>query len=87
MRCARADQIDVAAYLADPRDARWRDFAAHFPDCDDCTDALERWTRLEQALEAESTASHPETDLLFAFVESEPLADTDDETVDSVAEG
>lgn len=87
MNCGRTNQIDVAAYLADPHDAQWRDFAAHFPDCDECTEVLEAWTRLEQAVEASSTTAHPETAHLFAFAEGAGLSMGERDTVALHLEG
>ncbi|MEW6270194.1 MAG: zf-HC2 domain-containing protein, partial [Thermodesulfobacteriota bacterium] len=50
MSCRRAFEIDLAAFLHEPRDARWDDFRAHYPRCAACAAEVAAWTALETML-------------------------------------
>jgi hypothetical protein len=65
--CERARTIDLEAYAAEPGHARWRDFRAHFPGCDACTEALEAITAAEEEIEAAAGWEHPSAEALRAY--------------------
>lgn len=56
MSCRRAYELDLPAFLADPRDATWDDFRAHYPRCPECSAEVAAWT----ALHASLAHRHPE---------------------------
>lgn len=56
MTCRRAFEIDVAAFVVDPRDPAWDDFRAHYPRCADCAAEVSAWS----ALQASLAERHPE---------------------------
>jgi hypothetical protein len=63
--CRRAYEIDIAAYLADPRAAEFADFRAHYPACVHCAAELRAWTELAARLHA--GRAHPEPELLLRY--------------------
>jgi outer membrane biosynthesis protein TonB len=68
MSCERSRHIDIPGFLADPRGEEHRDFAAHYPTCDECAGEVASWTELEAVLvEATGGASHPADELLLAY--------------------
>ncbi len=72
MSCQRTREIDLPDYLADPRDARWVAFRAHFVECDDCAVELARWARLEDILREgpPMAIEHPEPEMLLSYAET-----------------
>lgn len=61
MSCRRAYELDLPAFVIDPRDPAWDDFRAHYPTCDACAAEVATWTTLQAAL----VERHPEpADLL-----------------------
>jgi hypothetical protein len=64
--CRRAYEIDIAAYLADPRAAAHADFRAHYPACAPCSAEVRAWTELAARLGA-GRAAHPEPALLLRY--------------------
>lgn len=56
MSCRRAYELDLTAFLEDPRDAAWDDFRAHYPRCPECAPEVAAWTSLHAAL----ASRHPE---------------------------
>lgn len=66
MSCRRAFEIDLAAFLASPRDAAWDDFRAHYPTCPACAAEVAAWTELETRLGADA---HPEPAVLLRWSE------------------
>jgi hypothetical protein len=66
--CRRAYEIDIAAYLADPRAAEHADFRAHYPACAACAAEVRAWTELATRLGAH--APHPEPALLLRYEEA-----------------
>jgi len=62
MICRRAYELDLAAFLEDPRDAAWDDFRAHYPRCADCAPEVAAWTTLHAALDR-----HPDPDALLRW--------------------
>ena len=66
MSCRRAYEIDIAAYLANPRAAEFAAFRAHYPACAPCSAELRAWTELTARLGA-GRAAHPAPALLLRF--------------------
>jgi hypothetical protein len=64
MTCARAFEVDLAAFVRDARAAEWSAFREHYPRCADCAAEVRVWTELDQAL---ATGSHPTPDRLARF--------------------
>ena len=62
MKCRRSFDLDLAAYLLDPRDAAWDEFRAHYPFCADCAAEVAAWTAVQQGL-----AQHPEPEQLLRW--------------------
>lgn len=50
MSCRRAFEVDVPAYVLDPRDPAWDEFRAHYPRCADCAAEVAAWTALQTTL-------------------------------------
>lgn len=55
MTCRRAYELDLLAFLSDPRNAAWDDFRSHYPRCADCAPEVAAWTALHATLDR-----HPE---------------------------
>jgi anti-sigma factor RsiW len=72
MSCRRAFDIDLAAFLANPREAELADFVDHYPVCPECAAEVRTWTELEATLrEAPPSApAHPEPEQLARFAEA-----------------
>jgi hypothetical protein len=66
--CRRAYEIDIAAYLADPRAAEHAGFRAHYPSCAACAAEVRAWTELAERLGGGAT--HPEPALLLRYEEA-----------------
>ncbi len=64
MTCARAFEVDLAAFVRDARAAEWSAFREHYPRCADCAAEVRVWTELDQAL---ASGSHPTPDRLARF--------------------
>ena len=67
MTCRRIREINVAAFLADPRASEHRSFLAHYPTCTDCSTELEDWTRLERVVREATSSTHPAGAQLLAY--------------------
>ncbi len=65
MGCRRSQEIDLPAFLADPRDEAFADFRGHYPGCRDCSAELRVWTELHESL----SARHPEPERLARYAE------------------
>ncbi|MGH7961520.1 MAG: tetratricopeptide repeat protein, partial [Candidatus Binatia bacterium] len=71
--CNRVSAIDLAAFIIDPHDPDFPDFAAfrqHYPGCAVCTAEVAKWTRLGQLIQESSenpVARHPGTESLRQF--------------------
>ncbi len=65
MTCRRAFDLDLAAYLVDPRAAEWTDFRHHWPTCADCAAEVAAWTTLQARL----GASHPDAEVLLRWAD------------------
>lgn len=63
MSCRRAFELDLSAYLVDPRAAEWTDFRDHWPTCADCAAEVAAWT----ALLARLGPSHPDAEVLLRW--------------------
>ncbi len=78
MTCQRASSIDLAAFLADPRNAAWDEFRAHYPECGDCSSAVVMLSHFEAQLEQTAGWTHPEPPALLAFADrGTPLTSTE----------
>lgn len=78
MSCDRANDIDVRAFLADPRATRFEEFAQHLDGCAECRAEVSDWLALSEALD--DPAQHPTPHQLAAF-EGNPESLTGDELV------
>ena len=67
MTCDRRRDVDLAAYVAEPRAAEWAEFRAHYPTCRECSAEVSSWTALEGALRSVSGPTHPAEELLLAY--------------------
>ena len=63
MTCRRAFELDVPAFVVDPRDPAWDDFRAHYPRCTDCAAEVAAWT----AVQASLAERHPEPEELLRW--------------------
>lgn len=68
MSCRRAFEIDLLAYLAEPREAEFADFRDHYPRCADCSAELAAWTELDARLHG--GGAHPEVEEIAAFAQA-----------------
>jgi hypothetical protein len=50
MTCRRAFDVDLAAFLRDPRAPELADFVEHYPRCADCAAEVRAWTEVHLAL-------------------------------------
>lgn len=71
MSCRQAFDIDLAAFLAEPRAAAFDRFRAHYPTCPDCTAEVRAWTDVHLALAAGGGDAHAEPAALLAFDEND----------------
>ena len=69
--CIRSEQIDLAAFLVEPRAEEWAAFREHYPACPECSAEMARWSKLEGILRRPSQPSHPSEAALLAF-ETDP---------------
>ncbi len=67
MSCRRAYDIDLAAFLADPRDPAHGDFREHYPRCAACAAEVRAWSEVEGLLRPPE--AHPAPEKLLAFEE------------------
>jgi len=63
MECRRAFEIDLGAYLRDPRARVWDDFRAHYPRCAACAAEVHAHTEVALLLAPE----HPDPERLLRF--------------------
>lgn len=70
MSCRRCAEIDLELYLVDPQAPEWQELRSHFPDCADCTAALERATAFEEALSDALGGGHPTPEAIFDWKRS-----------------
>jgi hypothetical protein len=69
MTCRKALEVDLAAFLLDPRSAEWDAFRAHYPGCPECAAEVAAWTNLGTQL----GSSHPTPEALLQWVD-EPIS-------------
>jgi hypothetical protein len=55
--CTKVHEIDVAAFVVDPRAPEWAEFRDHLPRCADCALELARFATLTLALAGEATGA------------------------------
>lgn len=60
MSCRRAYDIDLTAFLADPRNPAHADFREHYPRCAECAAEVRAWTEVESLLRAPDAHPAPE---------------------------
>jgi hypothetical protein len=63
MSCRRAFEVDVPAFVLDPRDPAWDEFRAHYPRCAACAAEVAAWTALQPTL----AERHPEPEDLLRW--------------------
>jgi hypothetical protein len=68
MACARALELDVPGFLADPGADAWATFRDHYPRCHDCAVEVRTWTELTAALTRDA---HPDPETLVRFVDGD----------------
>ncbi len=68
MSCRRAFDVDLAAYLVEPRAAAWDDFREHWPRCADCAAEVAAWTALQARL---GSAGHPDPERLLRWADGD----------------
>jgi hypothetical protein len=71
--CGRAYEVDIAAYLSDPRAAEQAEFRAHYPTCAVCAAEVRAWTELAVRLGA--GGQHPEPALLLRYEDARDQLD------------
>lgn len=76
MSCQRAFEIDLAAFLAEPRGSDFADFRDHYPRCAACSAEVRAWTEVEALLRAGVSDAHPEPRMLLRFAD-EALGDAE----------
>lgn len=72
VKCRRAFETDLTAFVLDQEEARFAGFRAHYPDCADCAAEVEVWCELEEQLRTPGGArlvAHPEPALLLRLEE------------------
>ena len=72
MTCRQAFELDLPAFLANSREARFADFVDHYPRCPECSAEIRAWTELDETLRRTASApasAHPEPELLVRFDE------------------
>ncbi len=57
MPCTKVHEIDVAAFVVDPRAREWAAFRDHFPLCPDCSREVARFATLTLALAGEAAGA------------------------------
>jgi anti-sigma factor RsiW len=63
MSCRRAYDLDLAAFLADPRAPELAEFVEHYPRCPECAAEVRAWTEVHLAL----ASRHPAPAELLAY--------------------
>lgn len=70
MSCRQSFEIDLGAFLAEPRSAEFSGFRDHYPYCEACSAEIHAWTELHSELGAAGNARHPEPEDLLRLAES-----------------
>jgi hypothetical protein len=68
MSCHKAYDIDLAAFLAEPRAERFAEFRDHYPRCAACSAEVRAWTEVDGLLRPASDA-HPEPEVLLRYAD------------------
>lgn len=71
MSCRKAFEIDLAAFLMEPRAPQWDDFRTHYPRCPECAPEVRAWTELGAHLDA----SHPDPAMLVQLQDTPAALD------------
>ena len=71
MSCERVHQIDLAGFLASPRDDAHAAFREHYPVCAECAAEVRAFTELDLLLRGSET--HPSPEVLLRY-EDEPMS-------------
>ncbi len=74
MRCRKAFEIDLAAFIGDRGASEYAAFRAHYPQCANCSAEVRAWTELHEQLQSgrgRLDVAHPSEELLLRF-EEEP---------------
>ena len=66
MDCRQAFELDLAEFLAAPREAHFDAFRAHYPRCEACSAEVGAWTELHAQLAA---VSHPAAEVLAGYAQ------------------
>ncbi len=74
MSCERVHQIDLAGFLASPRDDAHAAFREHYPVCAECAAEVRAFTELDLLLRGSET--HPSPEVLLRY-EDEPMSLSD----------
>lgn len=67
MSCRRAFDLDLAAYLVEPRREEFAGFRGHYPRCPDCAAEVRTWTELQARLGGGAAPAHPAPRRLLDF--------------------
>ncbi|MCS5635329.1 MAG: DUF928 domain-containing protein [Myxococcota bacterium] len=68
MNCEKCNDIDLGEFLLERDEPQWEEFRNHYPGCEDCSREVASWSKLEQLLYAESSASvHPSEEELLGL--------------------
>ncbi len=80
MPCTKAQEIDVAAFVVDPRAPEWAEFRDHFPGCAECSRAIAHFAALKAALAGEdvSASAHLSEAQIAALAEPSPRLASDE---------
>ncbi len=71
MNCQKASQLDLAAFIDDPRALEWEEFRDHYPRCADCAREVREWREVHLLLEAANPErAHPAEEALLRFERS-----------------
>ncbi len=68
MTCRRAFELELPAFLADPRAPGFADFRDHYPRCAACAAEVRAWTELAARL-ASAAPAHPEPEQLLRYAD------------------
>jgi DNA-directed RNA polymerase specialized sigma24 family protein len=77
--CLRSLELDLPAFLVEPHLGDWSEFKAHYPICQDCSNVVARWTRVESMVReaCDGFRRHPPAqDLISLHRDGEGLAYT-----------
>ena len=94
MTCQRAQDVDLAEFLAEPDAPSLDGFRRHYPGCADCSAAVAEWHEIEMQLagygadETPSTDSaHTETAMLASYADVSALGNAERDAVRAHLDG